>query len=366
MFETTWSEIKSLNRHRSPSWRVSRWWNRDWYSASQTSLVRLLAVAHREQLELAPLIEQFSKEHRGVRKLRLRNFHQRLAASGSLPDALEQSPELLPDEDVLAIRFGTQTGTLSSTFEELLERRTSGRAVHAVNRHNAFLYAGGMALAIVLALVFMMLFIAPMFRDMFEEFGLNLPPALGALEWLCRTLWVSLPLLIASLLMVAVLIWLMKPIRLLRRALASRLFEPTRQLRNVQLLRLLSTAVEAGRPVSGALSTLARYHFDSNIRVKLLDARNEIELGAETWRSLADRKLLNAAEFQAIVSEESAASRAWLMRRLADRKEAIVMHRRAMVSTLFHPAVVLVAGAIVLWIFVAFFGVLVTMIVSLS
>ena len=54
------------------------------------------------------------------------------------------------------------------------------------------------------------------------------------------------------------------------------------------------------------------------------------------------------------------------MRRLAMQKEQVVYDRRATLAMLVHPAVVLFFGAIVAWVAVSFFSILVSMIMSLS
>ena len=85
----------------SSSWRMVRVWIGDRREAIGLSLLRLAAIAHRERLDLAPLVRNLSLEHRGSSRRRLNSLATRLNAGSTLVDALEQSQELLSDEQVL-------------------------------------------------------------------------------------------------------------------------------------------------------------------------------------------------------------------------------------------------------------------------
>ncbi len=129
-----------------------------------------------------------------------------------------------------------------------------------------------------------------------------------------------------------------------------------------EILQLLSQAVEAGRPLPAAISTLARYHFDKSVREKLLFARNEIEQGADVWTSLTESRLLTPQEASALANSSSSRSRVRAMRRLADWKQNTVIRRNENVVALVQPIMTLFFAAIVLLIGTAIFGVLTQMI----
>ena len=85
------------------------------------------------------------------------------------------------------------------------------------------------------------------------------------------------------------------PGRRLRRTILTRVIRPLRELHTADVLEKLGVAIEAGRPIAGALSTLARYHFDPTLRHQLLYIRNEVEQGADVWQSMAAIGLLSAS-----------------------------------------------------------------------
>ena len=102
-----------------------------------------------------------------------------------------------------------------------------------------------------------MTFIAPTFEEMFEEFGLSLPILLQGLIGTTGVIAEFLPLFVLIAVILFAACWLFKPLRVLHRWIASRIFPSVAQLRRSELLRTLAQSVESGRPVPGAISTLA-------------------------------------------------------------------------------------------------------------
>ncbi len=366
MFETfnkVWSK-RSLPARSS--WRITRRWKRDLRNVSELSLLRLLAVAHRERLDVHPLVSNLASEFRGAARRRLGRLSRQLASGVPLVDALEQTPDALPDEDVLSLRFASGSGTLPQTYTELIERAQSRPAGAAAQVRQALQYGIVLTIVVSLLMTMMMTFISPTFKHMFEEFGLRLPQLFQAL--INTTDWIAarLPLLMLFGLLAFGFIWFVRPVRYVRRWFELRPLRASAQLQRAHLLRMLALANEAGRPLPSSLSTLARYHFSRNTRVKLLVARNEIEQGADSWETLAASQLINSYEAQSLSEASSPRLTTWVMRRLAQQKEDVVHDRRAALAMLVHPAVVLTFGVIVAWVAVAFFSILVSMISALA
>lgn len=340
-------------------WRATTWWPSDSRTSMQRSLLRILSVAHSQRLDPAVLIANFADEHRGGHRRRLRRLARRLQDGTPLVDALEQTPDVLRDEDVLAIRFAHQTGTLSSTYQYLLDRSNDPPGGVSARLSHTLAYFVCLSIVMVVLLSFLMIMIVPMLRQIYEEFGLTEVP--WPFRWLvggCEFLVDYLPLWILLGLIVAWLIWSPPSRRFFRRAVATRWIRDVAQARSAELLRLLSMAVDAGRPLPGALSTLARYHFDQSFRQRLLFARNEVEQGADVWASLVEAQLLTPQESHALAQSSSSRSRVWTMRRLADWKQQQLGLRREELATFVHPAVTLLFALIVLLICSAMFSLL--------
>ena len=335
-----------------PRWRASTWWPTDGLGAMQSSLVRILSAAHAERLEVTPLVANLAEEHRGSCRRRLRRLARRLAQGTPLIDALEQTPEVLPDEDVLSIRFASQTGTLDATYRDLVQQHDLRSSwVQGSLRQTLYYMAVTMAI-LVLALSFLFVFIVPTLESMIEDFGLDYSsPELWQLHTLVgwgKHLSNHWPAWLLGVCGIAFLVGSSWSRRIGRRSIATRWLKNVAQARSAELLRLLSFAVEAGRPLPASLSTLARYHFDKNTRQSLLVARNEVEQGADVWNSLAQARLLTASESHALANSSSNQSRAWAMRQLANWKRDQVSRRAESKIALVRPMMTLVFATIVL------------------
>jgi len=129
---------------------------------------------------------------------------------------------------------------------------------------------------------------------------------------------------------------------------------------------MLSVAVEAGRPLAGSLSTLAKYHFDKNIRQRLLSARNEVEQGTPVWTSLLEAKIISHDEFQALNSQSNGRVQAWTLGRIASIKQGIANERVAVRTAFLNPIVILVFASVILLICFSFLSMYSQLIQSLT
>lgn len=295
------------------------------------------------------------KFHRGAGRFRrrLRRLARRLTAGTGLADALEQTPGVLTDEQVLAIRFGEQSGTLPTVLASVLRhRKRAGLSVASRLRQIAF-YVAMVAISFLLIMTFFMVKIIPAFQAIFHDFELDLPRITVYLIALSNWFVEYWYLLVLPVLVVGWLFLSQTSRRFFSRHVSARILRPLAQLRVANMLTLLAINSRAGRPLAGAISTLARYHFDPKIRHKLLFVRNEMEQGADIWQSMARARLLTAAEAHALDKATTSESRAWTMERLADMKRARVEQRIDFYVSLLQPVATLLMAAVVLFVAVA-------------
>lgn len=144
------------------------------------------------------------------------------------------------------------------------------------------------------------------------------------------------------------------------------LYRPLRELHFADVLEKLSVTAEAGRPIAGAISTLARYHFDPALRRRLLFVRNEIEQGVDAWQSMQSVGLLSPQESHALATADHLGNRAWVLNRLADVKKRRTTVRLSRASDLILPIVILLAGAFVLLQAASIFSSLVEIVYSVA
>jgi type II secretory pathway component PulF len=363
--ESWFPTIRRLANFRV-EWRLPSWWPLRSTAVQRRSLLRLIAVAIEENIPLAPLVAQWAQDERGVQQSRLLELAKLLEAGHSLPDAVEQVPGVLRDEDVLAIRFDAQSGTRTAAIRQMLPEPPVA-AVNPGTRGRQTL--GYICIVVPLALLmvsFLQLRIMPVFQKIFQEFGMRQPEAMnwsiGLARGFVQYWWLGAIALLA-------LVWTMfstRAGRFVRYSILHRLVQPLRELHAAEVLQNLGVALKAGRPLPGALSTLARYHFDPDVRHKLLFVRNELEQGEDLWQSLTNVGLLGPAEVRLLEAAERVGNRPWALAQIVGVKKRRTRRRFEWLAELLLPAVVLMLGVFVLVQALSIFQPLLTLIESLS
>lgn len=313
------------------------------------SLLRLIVVATEENLPLASLLENWAADERGVQQRRLIHLVKLLKAGTTLADAVEQTAYILSDDEVLAIRFGAQSGTLAASVRQSLDEAKPGAATRSSPTRGNVLYIGIVIIVGFFVVTFLQIRIVPEFKKILQEFSLDEPPILrwsvGLAHAFVAYWWLPALLLFAIFFLASSA----RPGRRLRTAILSRFFRPARELRAADVLQKLSLVTEAGRPISGALSTLARYHFDPMMRHQLLFVRNEIEHGADVWESMAGVGMLTSPEVRVLNTSARVGNRSWVLKQLALGKLRRTKRRLEQLSEFALPALVVLLGAIVLF-----------------
>lgn len=343
------SELFTLDLSWPRSSRLAPWWPADSLDARQQSLAHVLRGATHGQVAASSLIAGLATEHRWLARRRLNRLAQRLNMGMPLADALEQTPGALADEGVLAIRFGSQLGILPAALDSLVrDDDATGVRIRARIRRSAW-YFGSVLMLGTLIVSFILIKIVPTFQEIYGDFELEVPRALRTLVGVGNF---ASSYLIMPILIVLALAWIVSvspPRWYVSRLLSARILRPVAQLRSADLLELLALASRAGRPLAGAISTLARYHFDAPMRRKLLFARNEIEQGADLWESLAMVRLITLAEARVLKLDAPVAVPDWTMDQLARAKRTRVAGRIDMLLDWLEPAcIVLLAGGVLL------------------
>jgi type II secretory pathway component PulF len=336
-------------------------WARTATLTQRYMLLSLIALSIEENLPLAPLLDEWAKDERGPQRRRVRRLVRLLHSGRPLADALEEVPGILSDEDLLAIRFDAQMGTRTAAIRRRLDESTTiGSQVRRARP--AFIYFGIMLLIGLVFFAFLQLKIVPVFQKMFQEFSYEQPRALGWSIAIARGLasfWWAIPLALLA------AIWCMfstQTGRFIRNSILGRLLQPLRELHAADVLQKLGIATAAGRPIPGALSTLARYHFVPDVRHKLLFVRNEVELGAEVYSSMATVGLLTPPELRLLMTADRVGNRAWVLDQLAAVKEQRTRLRLNRAAQLVLPAVVLMLACVVILQAVTILGPLVKLI----
>ena len=343
---------------------LRRWWPWRTSPSQSRSLLRLIAVATEQHIPLAPLLEAWAEDERGVQRRRVQRIASLLRNGTSLPNAVEEVAGALRDGDVLAIRFGVQSGTLAASLREA-QQDDAARQTTPLLRWT-FGYFILVATLFFVITTFIYVKLIPSMLAIMEDFSMEMPRVLRwSLEFasFVESYWW------AFMLVALLLAWSTvsaRPGRFLRNTVLSRFFGPLRNLRSAEVLEKLSVAASAGRPMTGAISTLARYHFDSSTRRKLLFVRNEMEQGAEVWQSMAHAGLLTTPEENLLLASDRVGNRPWTLRQLSANKKRRTWRKLERLSELLLPTIVVLFGAFVLFQALSILMPLVTIITALT
>jgi type II secretory pathway component PulF len=357
-----WLQTDPLSFH-GPRWRSDRLFWRVPRELQYVGLLQLIQSTLFAKADLVPVLAAYAEEQRGFSRFRMRRFAGRVQQS-SLIEALEQTPEVLPDDAVLAIRLGSQMGTLRETLSMLIETYQQKVATQTKEARGWTAYAIISGIVISLILLFINSKIIPTFYKMWEEFGIDLDSRLLMVKRFNDFIASGGGLFFFLLLLLVAAIWSGATRRLIVRFLP--MLRPNQSLKiTSSLLRMIAVNIEHGKPMSGMLSTLAKYHYNGKARHKLLVARNELEHGAEQWESLKGTGLLSFNQAKAMVECKDPRSRAWIMARSADEIDRTITCREGRWLALVHPLATLLVGCVVLIAGYVGFGVLGQLIQSL-
>jgi type II secretory pathway component PulF len=325
----------------------------------QESLLLILAIAVRTQAPLSDEIDLLADSSRGRFRRRLRKLAVKLRSGTRLSEALEDLPGLAPPRTVTAIRIAEDLGNVVPVIEQEVVRLRRCEKNRVEGRYSAagvafYVYC---VLCVVLAVVgFLCFWIIPKFQHILHDFGVPVPSATERLLQFvdaCTNHWVAI--LVWSLALVASLAFL-----LLRRGgwggvdsgiLSA--FYP--RLETPSVLRSLSQAVAARRPLNAALAGLELHHRRRHVRNRIRRVRDALVRGGNCFQQLYQHGLVNSREAAALASAEKAGNLAWALEGIADNIERRQQARLQVVIETVQPAVVIGLGLIIFSVCVAIF-----------
>jgi len=320
----------------------------------QATLLWTLVVAVEKQFPLVPFLETLADEAGGSWRWKVRGLAELIEAGTSIPDALEAMPGVLPDDTVAMIRIGAQTGNIAGALREaarLARRSGEEPSVHILW---TLVYLAGVVLALASISTFIVIFIIPKFKAIFNGFDVRLPALTEAVIHLCDNFaaywFFAFPLVVVSILcfwsIMSVGLELMGlgPIWGRPRWLSSQLWP---RLKSPVLLRCLSVAIEGGRPIPEALQLLADRQPDIDFRIRLLEIATEVSRGDNCWIVLHAARMLKRGEPALLEAAERVGNLVWALRGMADSIERRAEYRYQIVLELIDPFLVLCLGGMV-------------------
>jgi type II secretory pathway component PulF len=325
----------------------------------QESLLLILAIAVRTQAPLSEEIDLLADSSRGRFRRRLRELASQLRGGTRLSDALEDLPGLVPPRTVTAIRVGEDLGHIVPVIEQeviLLRRREKSRVEGRYSAAGIGFYVW-CVLCVVLGVVgFLSFVIVPKLQQILHDFGVQVPTATARLLHVieaCTEHWEAI--LVWTLVLVGGMVFV-----LIRRGgwggidwgVFSTIYP---RLETPGVLRSLSQAVAARRPLAAALTGLELHHRRRHVRNRIRRVRDALMRGGDCFQQLCRHGLISAREAAALVSAEKTGNLAWTLEGLADNIESRKRAREQVIIETVQPAVVIGLGLIIFSVCVAMF-----------
>lgn len=322
-------------------------------AARQAMLLSTIAVAVEKQLPLVSLLEALADEAGGSWGRKVRSLADMISAGTSISVALEVIPGIVSAEASGLVRIGGESGNIAGALRE------AARQARRRSETNLLRFVGPLAylclLSTVLMLVasFIMIWIIPKFKVIFDGFETRLPRETELVIQICDYYATCLPFVLLALVLLllataalALFPSMRQPVRKLRLPLPFPGFFRSR-LRAPHVLRCLGVAVDGGHPLSSALETLATRHPDRVLRAFVAEIAAAVSRGDDCWQAMRSAQMLRPGETALLDASERAGNLAWALLGMADGIERRAQYRRQLVSEFVQPVVIVVFGTVV-------------------
>lgn len=339
-------------------------------SMQQGSLLWVLATAVQNEQPLAPVVDAFAEDARGRWQGQLWALAELLNVGTPLADALDQLPGILPSRSILAISIGADAGSLKVALREEATRFATELGGEG-QQYDGFVsylwYPCILALVMLQIVGFVMYFIIPKFKKIYEGFDVELPGITVALIEFSDVVvmyWYLFVLLGIGLLGVAAV--RADDEGLLSRGPFSWLAGSRLRQAIPDILRHLSVFIEVGRPLPGAILKLMEFHPSASVRRCLNEAESALQQGQDCCHALLAGRLINPAQAVFLESAQRAGNLPWALRETADTIERRQRQRLAILMEFLRPAMLLCFGAMVAFVVVGLFMPLIKLVHDLS
>jgi type II secretory pathway component PulF len=335
---------------------------RKYQGTQQYGLLWLLTVSAERFMPLAPAIEAFADERGGRHSNRAKRLVRLLNSGVSLPDGLDFCPGLLPPYSVPMIRVGHETGTLAQALRQAATIYNQHEPIWvAINAKMLYLFYAPVFGFMVL--MFIMLKIVPSFEKIFKDFGTALPPMtqllIGVASVTCNYWFFLLPFFLLG-----PLLLFYAPIRYFGWTTFDLpgMGRFTRRLDSAQVLDTLALVAQQQRPLNEGIVAMAQSYPKSHIRRRLREAAVDISAGRDWCESLLWHGLIRRPELAILHSAQRVGNLPWALHEMADSVRRRLAYRMQAMAQLLFPPVVILMGLVVMFIVVALFLPLISLI----
>ena len=337
----------------------------------QASLLMLLAggVGHGDTLLQS--LRAHEQESKSIWANKIGQLRILLEHGHSLSGALTIISELLPDQTVTAIRVAEGTGALADVLMDesrRLHEQTRSKSVSSGTLEQDLLWAAALLTVASAIVTFLIVFIVPKFKEIFIGFGVQMPPSTIAVievSDFAYSYWYLFIVPVTA--TVVVFFWLVYSSSWKKLTHGYPRFAglwPRYWLPGI--LRTLSLSAASGQPLGRALDCVMQDLPPGRSATVVSALRHRVNGGEDAIAAMQSVGLLRASEAAFLHSSLRTHHLDWGLRHLADSVERRRRNLFRRLSQFIGPGVVLIVGAIVMFLARGFFEPLITLLDELS
>lgn len=337
--------------------------------AQQAELLWMLATTVSSGGNLAADLESYGKGCTGLRRSRLIKLAGRIRRGTPLSEIVIPQG-LLCRSAALEVQAGMRSGRLYESLRsaalrqtrELVDDSQPGRV------QLAMMYPAVMIAVSLLIVGFLMYFIVPKFKRIFDDFGTELPQITKNLVAMSDNVFnfsllawpfVIFPIMMFALVCVAQFYgW-----RVVSQKILGYFFA---RAHTADLLRYMSQTVASGRPLQESLRGLAYMGVPQLMQRRVSGMISGIVQGESCWRQLRHQGFLRHNEVALLESAEKVGNLPWALNAIADGIERRWSYRMSALVEMFGPITVIMMGMVVGFIAIAMFMPLIKLLNDLS
>ena len=297
-------------------------------SIHQQALIRMLAIASEYKLNPATLIIDLGAEMKSVTARKFEVVAAHLLEQVPIESALARVPGTIPEPAVLALAVTHAEGLQQPLNQTLLNSNSTEHHHNAHSEDNTLTDSVvGFAMQFLILshiLAFMMLFIIPQFKDMFNEFGFDLPLSMELFidvnNKISRNWYIFFAI---SLLAIAYVIW--KHPRFITnyftRWIPGRWQQPVVTAKAQKDLGLAWVAQTSDDSNDAAIRLLSNRDFGAR-RSKRQAVVQKIETGTPVWEAIANGGIITNRVSKVVSTASTAQSANWILRQIGHKNRS--------------------------------------------
>ena len=339
--------------------------------ARQAEMLWVLALAVKSGRPLPDEIESYAAGSFGKRNRLLMEMADRLREGASLTEIVVPQG-LLPNSAAMQIHAGITSQSLMESLSHTAQRVTEELAEDQESDFHGAGLAYPPALLTIASLIvgFIMYWIIPKFKKIFDDFGTELPDitiALINVSDLMSTHWFILGL--PAMVYIPVGICCVAGIaqfhgwHVTLQSFFGRWFV---RWYTPEVLRALSQSLSQGVPIIEALTPIIKYAGPLNLRKRLARAVDAMEDGADSWQAIQAAGLLTYEETVVLEVAQRSGNVPWVLESLARTIERRRMYRLKTIFELIQPMALIPMGIVIGFIAIAIFMPLIKLLNDLS